>query len=431
MGRIKTDGKIEEYRTGLTANAAPGAITEGGDGALWFTEGASPGRLGRLFPGSGAITEFTGGVALSLTADSEPAGITRGPDGNVWFTEKAPTARIGRVTVPPLADISTPEALGGGKVRLKARVAPNSQATSYVFKWGPTTDYGDESAPASAGATPGPDTVSHDVELAPDSHHHARITATNASGTAVSSDKAFYVTLDGGVVKEKPVVKPPEGTSTVVVPVVSDPGPGGTTDPDAGALPDGVLPAGAPVLGEHVGVFPLSGFVRIRPPGASRFVPLAAGARVPVGSLVDTRHGRVVLQSALDREGRSQKGTFWGAVFQVRQGRHGHGMTDLALRGASFARCGVKAGASVLAREAGGRRRAIRRLWGKDRHGRFRTHGRDSVATVRGTQWVTTDRCDGTLTRVRRGKVLVRDLRRHRSVLLRAGRAYLARHRHR
>jgi hypothetical protein len=71
----------------------------------------------------------------------------------------------------------------------------------------------------------------------------------------------------------------------------------------------------------------------------------------------------------------------------------------------------------------------VRRLWGKDRHARFRTTGRDSVAAVRGTVWATTDRCNGTVTRVKQGKVLVRDLRRKRSVLLRAGESYLARHR--
>ena len=80
----------------------------------------------------------------------------------------------------------------------------------------------------------------------------------------------------------------------------------------------------------------------------------------------------------------------------------------------------MKAGASALAREARGKRRVVRRLWGKDSHARFRTHGRDSVATVRGTRWVTTDRCDGTLTKVSEGKVLVRDLHRKRSVLLTA-----------
>ena len=124
-----------------------------------------------------------------------------------------------------------------------------------------------------------------------------------------------------------------------------------------------------------------------------------------------------------------QKGAFWGGVFQVRQRRRGRGMTNLYLRGGHFSRCGVTAGVSALAREAGGKRRVVRRLWGKDRHARFRTHGRDSVATVRGTRWVTTDRCDGTLTKVSEGKVLVRDLHRKRTVLLTAGNAYLARHR--
>ena len=68
----------------------------------------------------------------------------------------------------------------------------------------------------------------------------------------------------------------------------------------------------------------------------------------------------------------------------------------------------------------------VRRLWGSDHHGRFRTRGSNSIATVRGTQWVTTDRCDGTLTSVSKGSVSVRDLHAKRSVLVRAGHSYLA-----
>ena len=36
------------------------------------------------------------------------------------------------------------------------------------------------------------------------------------------------------------------------------------------------------------------------------------------------------------------------------------------------------------------------------------------------------DRCDGTLTKVSRGKVAVRDFRRHKTILLRKGKHYLA-----
>jgi archaeosine-15-forming tRNA-guanine transglycosylase len=69
----------------------------------------------------------------------------------------------------------------------------------------------------------------------------------------------------------------------------------------------------------------------------------------------------------------------------------------------------------------------VRRLWGRDKGGNFRSHGRHSHATVRGTRWLTVDRCDGTFTRVTDGAVVVRDFRRHRNVLVRAGHSYLAR----
>jgi hypothetical protein len=68
----------------------------------------------------------------------------------------------------------------------------------------------------------------------------------------------------------------------------------------------------------------------------------------------------------------------------------------------------------------------VRRLWGRDSGGRFRTYGRHSHATVRGTRWLTEDRCGGTLTRVTEGAVVVRDLARRRSVVVRAGHSYLA-----
>jgi hypothetical protein len=50
------------------------------------------------------------------------------------------------------------------------------------------------------------------------------------------------------------------------------------------------------------------------------------------------------------------------------------------------------------------------------------------VATVRGTLWETIERCEGTVTLVKQGSVSVRDLHRHRTVLVRAGHSYLAKH---
>ena len=161
-------------------------------------------------------------------------------------------------------------------------------------------------------------------------------------------------------------------------------------------------------------------------PGRRDYLPLRAGAEIPLGSVIDTRRGSVTLTCEVAPDGTRQTGTFGDGLFTVRQRRAGRGYVDLHLRGGSFRRCRRAAGART-ATAAARRRRSVRRLWGRDRGGRFRTHGRNSHATVRGTAWVTVDRCDGTLTRVRKGAVVVRDLVRNKRVLLRAGRSYLAR----
>jgi hypothetical protein len=123
---------------------------------------------------------------------------------------------------------------------------------------------------------------------------------------------------------------------------------------------------------------------------------------------------------------RTQSGKFNAGLFQVLQGRsrRARGLTELRLKGSSFRRC--RASAAGRAGAAQVSRRTIRRLRANAR-GSFRTRGRNSSATVRGTIWTTTDRCDGTLTKVSRGKVVVRDLRRKRNITLTAGKSYLAR----
>jgi hypothetical protein len=70
-------------------------------------------------------------------------------------------------------------------------------------------------------------------------------------------------------------------------------------------------------------------------------------------------------------------------------------------------------------------KKPVRRLFGNGK-GRFRTKGRYSAGTVRGTYWLTTDRCDGTLTHVYRGVVSVHDFVLKKYVKVRAGHSYLA-----
>jgi hypothetical protein len=57
----------------------------------------------------------------------------------------------------------------------------------------------------------------------------------------------------------------------------------------------------------------------------------------------------------------------------------------------------------------------------------FAVSGEYSRGATRGTDWLTEDRCDGTLMRVFRGAVRVTDFVRHRTVTVRAGDSYLAR----
>lgn len=184
--------------------------------------------------------------------------------------------------------------------------------------------------------------------------------------------------------------------------------------------------APTPTLGKTANAAPVSGVVKVRLPGGNRFVTLGGGdvTQIPVGSLVDTSKGAVKLTLAKDTKGATQSGTFSRGQFGLRQSlsKGSHGLAELTLTGPQL-RCasGSKAAAA--------RRRRSHQLFA-DVHGRFRTRGRHSTATVRGTAWLTKDTCAGTLTSVKRGVVIVRDLGRKRNIRLTKGHKYLAKPRH-
>jgi hypothetical protein len=64
----------------------------------------------------------------------------------------------------------------------------------------------------------------------------------------------------------------------------------------------------------------------------------------------------------------------------------------------------------------------------KARRGGWRVHGRYSIGASRGTDWITEEKCEGTVTTVISGTVRVRDLGRRKTVSVRAGERYVARH---
>ena len=195
-----------------------------------------------------------------------------------------------------------------------------------------------------------------------------------------------------------------------------------------------------PQRGKHLNASVEHGIVLVRMPGTHRTVVLHDASSLPVGAVVDARHGAVTFVTVPNEQGEPQEATFSGAVFSVDQKATGP-YTDLRLRGGSFASCSARRshpaarrsvfGRSFLplasmTRKRRGRRRAVRKLWGSG-HGHFRTRGRNGAATVRGTVWMTADRCDGTLVRVKRGLVDVRDFARHKNVSVPAGHSYFAR----
>jgi hypothetical protein len=176
--------------------------------------------------------------------------------------------------------------------------------------------------------------------------------------------------------------------------------PAAPAPPAATPAPLPLVVAPPPLPRRHATVVARPGLadVRVRLPGSAAFIPLTADRALPVGTLVDARRGSVQLIAAP----KQQRATFHGAVFKVTQP-------------------GTQ---TVLTLAPSGCRAA--RLNGEGR-GAFAVRGRYSTTSVRSARWLVRDTCAGTLTRALDGIVVVRDTVRRRTVLVRAGRRYLAR----
>jgi hypothetical protein len=300
----------------------------------------------------------------------------------------------------PSARTDAATAITATGATLNGFVTTNGRSTQYTFAYGTSVasvKFAPDPPGVVAAAAGGP--VSATVTgLAPGTTYHVRlITRHPGQDVAIGNDVTF-TTLAAPV--------------TAPAPVAPAPAPGTT--------------AAVPTLGESVVVAPVRGEVLVKAPGAADYAPLAAGGAVPTGAVVDTRKGQVALTTAVTG-GKTQTATFERGVFQVRQSKTGKGLTDIYLRGPapSCSTSRTTGRVAALAKKKPKRRQ----LWGRDKGGRFRTHGANSVATVRGTSWITTDTCNGTRTTVKAGAVAVRDVHRHRTVLVRAGHSYLARRR--
>lgn len=244
------------------------------------------------------------------------------------------------------------------------------------------------------------------------SNSNATLTVPLCCSDTIGPGDQVTVTLTG-------VTNPASGAGPFNVSTSSDTG-SVTTPP---FVPPGPLP---PVEGKTATAAPEKGFVRIKLPGKKGFVALTATTSIPVGSTLDTTHGQVGLTFATNTSGATQRGSFSQGQFHVLQARK-NPLTTLSMVGASLNQCKVKlpkggAPKQSVARAAAKHRRTLF----SSVKGRFRTRGRNSTATVRGTKWRMTDTCSGTTTKVTQGSVMVRDLTLKRNVLVKAGHSYLA-----
>jgi hypothetical protein len=200
-----------------------------------------------------------------------------------------------------------------------------------------------------------------------------------------------------------------------------------------------------PALGQRVDVAAVSGEVFVKLPGAVTraadtslpgFVPLKGISNLPVGTTVDARQGTVALTAATDsRPGAPvAQSKLSAAIFKIKQRRtiqirHGKRVpapVDIALGTPPTA---VTAAGCRRPGEGAPGKGIVRTLSGTATKGTFRTLGRASTTVARNATWVVTDRCDGTLTEVGRGKVKVIDPVRRRTAHLGPGEAYFVPHR--
>jgi virginiamycin B lyase len=362
--RLTPGGTLTPFDTGLDDDE-PEGITAGPDGALWFTL-PEEGRIGRIST-TGAITQYGEGVLTGT-----PRAITAGPDGALWFTQDGLTPAIGR--------ISTTGAITQWSAGLPLDSAPRAiTAGPDGALW-----FTDRGANAIGRIATDGAISTYRAGLSPAAGLHGI--------TAGADGRLWFAESSTGRIG---AIAPPAGTAADHV------------VPAAAAVPVPDAPAAEevkeePALGRTAVATVTRGSVRVRLPGSKTAVLVDGDTAIPSGSIIDTRDGTISLESALDAKGRTQTARFRGARFRMELPRKLVGTVDIK-----------------LADGATGCKRVGR--------GKYRTHGRNSVAVVRGTEWTTEETCAGTRTRVVHGKVSVWDRRTGKSVLVRAGHSHLAR----
>jgi hypothetical protein len=349
------------------------------------------------------------------------------PGQSTYFSlEEPPVSGLTAGGTPGSVGFAARPSVTSGSASFSGFVNPNGAPTTAYFQYGLDARYFKlgASGPVYTNTTPpqavGGDFSAHTVfatvtGLVPNAIYHARLVATNPSGSTFGADITFKTNMAG-------------------------------------------LP-GPPIFGRSVNVAVVSGLVLIKVNGV--FIPLTQLRQIPANAVIDALFGTVKIISALppgklkhSRNGaadarkkavKTQSGKFGGGIFKLSQTRSGgnKGLVTLSLvesafKGApTYSSCtparkaadgpsARKAADGPSAHAAALSRKVLQTLHASA-HGKFRIRGRYSAATVRGTVWGVADRCDGTLTRDFTDSVVVTDFVHHKTITLHAGQRYLAR----
>lgn len=103
-------------------------------------------------------------------------------------------------STPPQASTGAASSVAQSSATVSGTVNPGGQATQYYFEYGPTANYGFETAAKDAGAGTTNETVTMALTgLSPSTTYHYRLVAVNPGGTALGGDKTFTTTTPPAV----------------------------------------------------------------------------------------------------------------------------------------------------------------------------------------------------------------------------------------
>jgi streptogramin lyase len=248
IGRITTNGSVQEFSSGLQSGADPDAIAPGPDGNIWFTDQDGTQRaIGRVTP-AGQITEFTTGLnddlPLDITAGADgnlwvpqasmdpmtpsavaeitPSGqiteitngvnptglmdgdsILAGPNGALWFSDTASPKAIGRIVIPPVATTGPTAAVSSTGGTVTGSVTPRADTTSVSIQYGTSPSLGLSTAVGALTAGTTKESVTRILTALPSNATiYYRVTATNSGGESDGTVGSFRTS-------SPPVQKPP------------------------------------------------------------------------------------------------------------------------------------------------------------------------------------------------------------------------------